>query len=247
MNKALSVSYAVISYLIFFAVFLYLIAFVGDLVVPKTVSSGAVQTVNTALSINLLLISLFAIQHTIMARQSFKQWLTQYIPAHLERSSYMLATSIVLALLFCYWQPVEGKLWEFNHPMLVNLFYILFASGWITVLISTFLTNHFDLFGLRQVYLYAIDKPYSHLPFSNHWFYQWLRHPMMLGLLIAFWFTPVMTISHLMFSVGMTIYIFVGIHFEEKSLIKLLGEDYIQYRNNTPMLLPCKCKCKDAQ
>jgi methanethiol S-methyltransferase len=240
MNKLLSVSYGVISYLLFFAVFLYLIAFVGDFFVAKSVSSGTAQSFSSALPINTILILLFAVQHTVMARVPFKQWITQYIPAQLERSTYMLATSIVLALLFCYWQPVSGTVWQFTNPVLVTLFYALFAIGWVIVLIATFLTNHFDLFGLRQIYLHAIDKPYTSLDFTDVWFYQYLRHPMMLGLLIAFWSTPVMTVSHLLFSLGMSIYIFGGIHVEEKGLIEQLGEDYIQYQKNTPMLFPCK-------
>jgi methanethiol S-methyltransferase len=241
MNKLLSVSYGVISYLLFFAVFLYLIAFVGDFFVVKSVSSGTAQDFLPALIINTLLILIFAIQHTVMARGPFKQWLTQYIPAQLERSTYMLATSIVLAFIFCYWQPVTGMVWQFTNPVLVTLFYALFAIGWIIVLIATFLTNHFDLFGLRQIYLHVIDKPYTSLDFTDVWFYQYLRHPMMLGLLIAFWSTPVMTVSHLLFSLGMSIYIFVGIHFEEKGLVEQLGDDYIQYQKNTSMLFPCKC------
>jgi protein-S-isoprenylcysteine O-methyltransferase Ste14 len=239
MNKILSVSYSLISYLIFFVVFLYLIAFVGDLFVAKTVSSGEPQALFKALFINTFLIVLFAVQHTVMARSNFKQWLTRYIPAHLERSTYMLATSLILALLYCTWQPVSGTVWTFSHPVFVTFFYALFAVGWLMVLVATFLTNHFDLFGLRQVYLYFRDEPYTPVKFSEHFFYHYLRHPMMLGLLIAFWSTPVMTVSHLLFSLGMSIYIFVGIRFEEKNLVSLLGDDYVQYQQNTPMLFPC--------
>lgn len=242
MNKLLSVAYGVISYFLFFAVFLYLIAFVGDFLVPKTVSSGPSHEFASALFVNVLLIVIFAVQHTVMARKPFKQWLTKYIPEHLERSTYMLITSVVLALLYCFWQPVAGTVWTFTHPVFVVMFYTLFVLGWTIVLVATFLTNHFDLFGLRQVYLYAKGQAYTPLKFTDVWFYQWLRHPMMLGLLLAFWSTPVMTVSHLIFSIGMSIYIFVGISFEEKDLIELLGDNYVQYRQKTPMIFPCKWK-----
>ena len=238
MSKLISFIYGVINYLLFFAVFLYLIAFVGDFLVPKSVSSGEAQNLFNAIIVNISLVVLFAVQHTIMARDSFKKCLTQFIPVHIERSTFMLFTSIVLILLFYYWQPVNGVVWQVDNPALAAGIYAVFALGWLLVLISTFLTNHFDLFGLRQVYFHLTDTEYSHIPFTEMLFYKWIRHPMMLGLLIAFWSTPVMTASHLIFSVAMTIYILIGIQFEEKGLVSLLGDNYIQYQTRTSKLFP---------
>lgn len=238
MSKVFALFYGVLSYLIFFVVFLYLIGFVGEFVVPKTVSSGEQSSFWFALFMNVLLIGLFALQHTVMARSSFKHWLTQFIPAHLERSTFMLVTSAILMLLYYYWQPMAGTLWSITNPLAVTILYTLFALGWVMILISTFLTNHFDLFGLRHIYLYFTGTEYSHIPFTKMWFYHWVRHPMMLGFIIAFWCSPVMTVSHFVFSAGMTLYILMGIQYEERGLIELLGNDYRHYMQHTAKLLP---------
>lgn len=239
MNRTLLFAYGLLCYGLFLAVFVYLVAFVADLgVVPKTVSSGTPGPAGFAFAIDLGLLALFGVQHSMMARAGFKGWITRLLPAAAERSTYLLATNIVLILLFAYWQPLPGQVWQVEVPALAWLLYALFALGWVLILISTFLTDHFDLFGLRQVWLALRSKAYAPVGFREILFYRWIRHPMMLGFFVVLWATPRMTVSHLLFSLGMSIYILIGIHFEERGLQAELGESYRSYMRRTGRLLP---------
>ena len=238
MSKVLSFLYGVICYVVFFVSFLYAIGFVGSMMVPKTINSGNQSTVSRSLIINLVLLGLFAIQHTIMARPGFKQKWRKVLPVHAERSTFVLVTSLLLFLLFWQWRPVTTVIWTVEHPFGRWLLWTLFWLGWIMVLLSTFMIDHFDLFGLRQVWLYLLGKDYHHVKFQTTWLYKYLRHPIMLGFIIAFWATPHMTTGHLLFAVATTVYILVGIQFEERDLIRFLGTDYEEYRRRVPMLIP---------
>jgi protein-S-isoprenylcysteine O-methyltransferase Ste14 len=234
--------YGLISYLLFFGVFLYLIAFNADIFVPKTLSSvGSTQEImspGAALLINIVLLLLWGVQHTVMARGWFKEAIAHVIPHHTERSTYVLASTLVLALLMYAWQPIEGVIWQVENTTLTYALWAAFGLGWVLVLISTFLTDHFDLFGLRQTWLYFIKKTYTSVGFTERLFYRWIRHPMMLGLLIAFWAVPTMSVSHLVFSLGMTFDILFGIYFEEKGLAATLGPEYVLYRQRTARVIP---------
>lgn len=238
MNRYLSFAYGIACYGLFFAVFGYLIGFLNDVGVPKSVNSGLPGPVATALFVDIGLITLFGVQHSVMARPAFKRWLTQFVPHVIERSSYVLATNVVLILIYLFWESLPGVVWQIREPMLSTALFMLAAVGWLIVLISTFLTNHFDLFGLRQVWLNLLRRNYSAVAFKEHLFYRWVRHPMMLGLFIALWATPEMTVSHLLFSVGMSIYIIVGVHFEEAGLKKELGKPYEDYVARTGRFRP---------
>ncbi|MEJ5992076.1 methanethiol S-methyltransferase [Ramlibacter sp. PS3R-8] len=229
--------YSVVAYVLFLAVFLYLIAFVGNLWVPKSIDSGSATDVGVALIVNLVLISLFGLQHSVMARPAFKRWITGFVPAATERSTFVLAASLVLALVMWQWRPIPGVLWTTEGAAATAL-WAMFALGWGIVLLSTFLINHFDLFGLRQGYLHLVQRVPTPLVFRTTLLYRLVRHPIMLGFLVAFWFTPHMTVGHLLFAVGMSIYILVGVKHEERDLVDALGADYIAYRRSTPALIP---------
>ena len=236
--RTLVMLYGTASYLIFFGVFLYLIAFNAEVLVPKTLSSAADENVVIALLVNLALLLLWGVQHTVMARAWFKEKIAGIIPHHTERSTYVLASSVVLALLMYAWQPIEGAVWQVENLLLTYFLWGVFGLGWILVLISTFLTDHFDLFGLRHTWLHFIGKTYSSVGFTERLLYRWIRHPMMLGLLMAFWAVPSMSIGHLVFSIGMTVYTLLGIHFEEKGLAVALGADYVAYQQRTSRVIP---------
>ncbi|MCC2634246.1 MAG: isoprenylcysteine carboxylmethyltransferase family protein [Ramlibacter sp.] len=229
--------YSVVAYVLFLAVFLYLIAFVGNLWVPKSIDTGTASDLGSALIVNLLLISLFGLQHSVMARPAFKRWLTSFMPAAMERSTFVLVASLVLALVMWQWRAIPATLWQAEGPVAMGL-WAMFALGWGIVLLSTFLINHFDLFGLRQGYLNLVQRAITPLPFRTTLLYRLVRHPIMLGFLIAFWFTPQMTVGHLLFAVGMSIYILVGVKHEERDLVQALGADYIAYRRGTPAFIP---------
>jgi methanethiol S-methyltransferase len=230
-------AYGVICYAIFFATFLYAIGFVGDLVVPRTIDGTPGVPLWQALLVNLGLLSVFAVQHSVMARPAFKRWITRYIPKAAERSTYVLMSSIALIVLFAYWEPMGGTIWQVEDPVGRALLYGAYAFGWILVLLATFLINHFDLFGLRQVWLYLIGRPYTPLAFKTPALYRMVRHPLYVGWLFVFWAAPVMTVAHLVFAVTTTAYILIAIQLEERDLMDVHPE-YAAYRRRVPMLIP---------
>lgn len=238
MGRFITLIYGIVTYLIFLFTFLYAIGFVGNFLVPKTLDSGLTRSFPEACLINFLLLGLFAIQHSVMARPAFKQQWRRVIPDPIERSTYVLASSAALLLLFWQWQPMGGLIWQVNHPLGQAFLHLLSALGWLIVLGSTFVIHHFDLFGLRQVYLYWRNQPYTPIAFKTPGPYQHVRHPLYLGWLLAFWATPQMTAAHLFFAVVTTVYILVAIQFEERDLIHVHGEVYANYRSRVPMLIP---------
>ena len=238
MKRILSLVYGVICYAAFLGTILYAIGFVGNMVVPKTIDSEPEASLTKALLVNGSLLLLFALQHSIMARPAFKRRWTRIIPSELERSSFVLLSSACLILMMWLWQPIGGVVWSVDDRVVQTVLTVLYLAGWGIVFISTFLINHFDLFGLRQVWLYFNGKPYTPLPFRLPGFYRLVRHPLYLGFLIAFWCTPVMTVAHLLFAILTTGYILVAIQFEERDLIAHFGEKYREYKKWAPMLIP---------
>ena len=229
--------YGVACYAVFFATLLYAIGFLGNFAVPKSIDSGASGSIVTALIVNGGLLALFALQHSIMARPWFKRAWTRLVPQPVERSTYVLFSSAALLLLFAAWQPIGGEVWRFEGITAIVV-YALYASGLFIVLLSTFLINHFDLFGLRQVYLYLAGRAYTHSEFRTPFFYRYVRHPLYVGWLLTFWSAPVMTAAHLFFAVMTTAYILVAIRFEEADLTAQHGDKYRRYQKEVPMLIP---------
>lgn len=238
MSRFFALAYGVVSYVIFLAVFLYLVAFVGDFAVPRTIDRGLSASTATALTIDVLLIGLFAVQHSVMARPAFKRWWTRVVPVPIERSTYVLLSSMVLVLLFWQWRPMPATVWDVTWPPARFALWVLFALGWMIALLSTFLINHFDLLGLRQVYLAWRGSPYTEVGFRSSMLYRTVRHPLMLGFIVAFWAIPAMTAGHLFFAVVMTGYILIAIRLEERDLTAHLGDSYRDYRSRVPMLVP---------
>lgn len=238
MKRVLVFLYGVIAYAFFVGTFLYAGGFVGNFFVPKSIDSTPTAPLATALLINAALLGLFAVQHSVMARQGFKKWVTRFIPKAAERSTFVMATCVCLVLMFWQWQPIGGVIWDVQNPVGRAVLYGLFAFGFALVLITTFLINHFDLFGLRQVWLYLRGKEYRPVGFVMPIVYKHVRHPLYLGFLFAFWATPTMTIAHLVFALATTGYILIAIQLEERDLVREHGDKYANYRRQVPMLIP---------
>jgi methanethiol S-methyltransferase len=230
--------YGVACYLVFLGTFLYAVGFIGNFAVPRTLDGEPSVPFGEALAIDLGLLALFALQHSVMARPWFKERWTKIVPVPIERSTYVLFTSLALGLLFAAWQPLGGSIWDVQAPAFRGVLYALFAFGWAIVLASTVLINHFDLFGLRQVWLELCGVPYSRIPFATPSLYRVVRHPLYVGWLFTFWMTPTMTLTHLLFAAGTTLYILIAIQFEERDLVREYGGLYENYRRQVPMLVP---------
>jgi protein-S-isoprenylcysteine O-methyltransferase Ste14 len=238
MGKFVAFLYGIVAYLVFLVAFLYAIGFVEGMVVPRTINSGSAGPLTDAILVNLMLMSLFAIQHSVMARRQFKAWWTQYVPASVERSTYVLLASLILLLLFWQWRPMPSVVWQVKDPQLASTIVGLSFVGWLIVLTSTFLINHFELFGLHQVTNNLAGRPMPTPQFRMPLYYKFVRHPIYLGFMIAFWAAPTMTAGHLLFAAVTTAYIVVGALLEENDLIAVFGDEYRRYRKNVAMLVP---------
>jgi protein-S-isoprenylcysteine O-methyltransferase Ste14 len=243
MSRAASVVFAVVAYAIFFATFLYLIVFVGDLSLsalsPKTVDNPpSTMALGAAVVTDIALVALFGIQHSVMARQGFKRAWTKLVPVYAERSMFVLLASLALIIMFRFWQPIDTVVWNVTMPVAHDLLFVLFWVGWGTVLLSTFLINHFELFGLQQAWLYCRAKESAPPRFRTPFLYKWVRHPLYLGFFLAFWSTPEMTAGHLLLAAGVSVYMLIAIQFEERDLIAFHGRDYEEYRGRVGMLIP---------
>src|SRR4051812_38733491 len=239
MSRAATLVFAIVAYAIFFATFLYLVVFVGDFAfASRTVDVGPAAPLAVAVVIDLLLIALFGLQHSVMARQGFKRWWTRFIPHAAERSVYVLAASIMLMILFLGWRPISAVVWNVSNPVASGIIWVLFWLGWFTVLLSTFLINHFELFGLQQAWLNLRGQEAEAPKFRQPWLYKWVRHPLYLGFFLAFWAAPEMTAGHLLLAVGMSVYMLIAIRYEETDLVHLFGKDYELYREQVGMLTP---------
>ena len=240
MRRYLTIGYGVGAYLLFLAAFLYLVGFVGNIWVPRTVDHGLPAPIGQAVLIDVLLVGAFGVQHSLMARPAFKTWWTRFVPPSIERSTYVVLSSAVLVLLYWQWRTMPAVVWDVRPQTGRQGLWALFWLGWAIALAATFMVNHFDLFGLRQVYLAWRGKPYTHIGFHARLLYRLVRHPLMLGFIIAFWAAPTMTAGHLVFSIAMTGYILIAVQVEERDLVAALGDQYHQYRRSVSMLLPLR-------
>lgn len=247
MLRILALLYGVACYLVFLATFLYAIGFVAGISVPKHIDSGRAGATGAALLVDVALLALFAVQHSLMARPAFKRWWTRFVPQAVERSTYVLFSSLALIALFLWWRPLPSPVWSVDAPVLQWLLYGVSACGWLLVLTGTFLISHFELFGLRQVWLHARRRQPPQTPFVTRAYYRIVRHPLMLGFLIAFWATPHMSLGHLLFALMTTGYIVVAVKFlEERDLVAAHGETYRRYQREVPMLLPLPKRATEA-
>jgi methanethiol S-methyltransferase len=237
-GRIIALLYGIAAYVVFFVTFLCAIGFVEGMVVPKTIDDGSTAPTSQALIVNLVLMSIFAVQHSVMARPQFKQWWTRFVPPSVERATYVLLASLALALLLWQWQPMPEPVWQITDPHIAMALTCLSFAGWLIVLTSTFLINHFELFGLHQVANNLVGREMPSPRFRTPLFYHFVRHPIYLGFIIAFWATPIMTVGHLLFAAVTTAYIFVGIWLEERDLIGVFGDEYRRYRERVSMLLP---------
>lgn len=247
MKKFIFLLYGVLAYLFFLAAFTYLIGFTGNILVPKGIDGVAETPLVQAILINLGLILLFGVQHSVMARQWFKDWMAKFMPRELERSTFVLFSSLALMVMFALWQPFGGTIWTISNPIAIGVIYVLFALGWALVLLSSFQINHFDLFGLRQVWLYVRGQAYTDLPFQIPFLYRYVRHPLYMGILLAFWAAPTMSVSRLFFALLFTFYVVRAIQWEENDLIRAFGDRYRSYRERIPMLVPIRFKRKPTE
>lgn len=238
MKRYLILGYGLLAYALFGLTAWFAIGFLGNLWVPKTIDGAASAPLAEALAVNLLLLTVFAVQHSVMARPGFKIWWTRWVPRPMERSTYVLFSCLALLLLFWHWRPMGGVIWDLQDPLVRGAVYGLYALGWATVVATTFLINHFDLFGLRQVWLHFQGRRYTGLGFITPGPYRVVRHPLYVGWLLAFWAAPTMTLAHLLFALVTTAYILVAIRFEERDLVREHGAAYADYRRRVPMLLP---------
>ena len=239
MSRSITMLFALVAYAIFFATFLYLIAFVGNIaVVPRTVDIGPASAPATALVINVALIALFGVQHSVMARKGFKAWWTRVVPEPAERSVYVLMASAALIILYSFWRPIEATVWSVTNPLGETILWALFALGWAIVLLSTFLLNHFELFGLQQAWLNLRARQAQPHQLRQPLFYKWVAHPLYSGFFLAFWATPHMSAGHLLLAAGMSVYMLIAIRYEERDLTSYYGEDYTSYRKGVGMIIP---------
>jgi protein-S-isoprenylcysteine O-methyltransferase Ste14 len=238
-SRVLTLLYGVVTYLFFFGTFVYLIGFVGNWVVPKGIDDGTpAASVGAAIAVNVLLLGLFAVQHTIMARPGFKEVWTRWVPWHLERSTFVLLSTAILAVMAWQWRPLPEPVWHVGNPLAAGLLAAVSLAGWGIVFVSTFLIDHFELFGVKQTVAYALGRPVEPPKFTERLFYGWVRHPLMLGFLIAFWATPTMSQGHLLFAVVTTLYVLIAVQIEERTLVHLHGDQYRSYQRRVSMLLP---------
>ena len=238
MGKLVAFLYGIVAYLVFAIVIVYAIGFVCGLVVPKTIDSGPAGPLMESIVINLVLMTIFALQHSVMARPQFKAWWTTIVPKSVERSTYVLLASLALALVFWQWRPIPGVVWEVKEPTIAAFLLYFGLFGWVLVFISTFMINHFELFGLHQVANNLAGKPMPPMKFKTPMLYNVVRHPIYLGFIIFVWATPVMTAGHLLFAAVVTAYIFIGIALEEHDLIAVFGDEYRRYRQRVAMIVP---------
>jgi len=240
MTRAATLLFSIVAYAIFFATFLYLIVFVGDLSFARvTVDTGGPQAAPaTAAVIDVALIALFGLQHSVMARQGFKRWWTRVIPWAAERSVYVLMASVALIVLMTLWRPIDSVVWSISAPLAADLIWALFWIGWLTVLLSTFLINHFELFGLQQAWFHFLGRKSEAPKFRQPLLYKWVRHPLYLGFFFAFWAAPEMTAGHLLLAAGLSVFMLIAIRYEERDLVTLFGQDYENYRRDVGMLTP---------
>jgi protein-S-isoprenylcysteine O-methyltransferase Ste14 len=239
-GRLLCFLYGLISYAISLAVFAYLAGFIANVFVPRSIDAagGAAAPLGVALLVNLGLLLLFGVQHSVMARPTFKKFWTRLVPEPIERSTYMLFTNAAMFALFLLWQPIDLTVWNVANPAARTSMWALYIAGWGAVLFATFLLNHFDLFGLRQVWLHLRGRQYTHLTFKTPLLYSWIRHPLYVGWMIVFWATPTMTLGHALFALALTAYMLIAIRFEERNLVEFHGPAYESYRRQTPMLIP---------